>query len=126
MSDQPLFYDPYGRPFENVLEWAFYFEHSDLRIVKQTRHKERGREFVLSTVWIGVDHSFGDGPPLLYETMVFDLEPPAWNDVIGVRHGDEQVRYATRDEAEAGHDPWKMTSRGVPRDFLRQVVEALR
>jgi hypothetical protein len=25
----------------------------------------------VSTVYLGMDHSFGDGPPLLWETMVF-------------------------------------------------------
>lgn len=30
----------------------------------------------ISTVWLGLDHSFGlgDGPPLIFETMVFQLE----------------------------------------------------
>jgi hypothetical protein len=26
---------------------------------------------VVSTVFLGLDHSFGEGPPLLFETMVF-------------------------------------------------------
>lgn len=28
--------------------------------------------FMVSTVFLGTDHRFGDGPPLLWETMVFD------------------------------------------------------
>src|SRR6187401_652293 len=27
---------------------------------------------IVSTVFLGLDHSWGHGPPLLYETMVFD------------------------------------------------------
>ena len=46
----------------------------------------------VSTVFLAVDHSFGDGPPLLFETMVF-----------GGALDCEQVRYATWEEAEAGH-----------------------
>jgi hypothetical protein len=106
---RPLYYAPDGTPLDDVLEWARLFESSE-RVVKQTRHKERGREFWLSTVWIGIDHNLGfAGPPLVYETMVFDLRPPAFNAVIGEKHGNECDRYETRDEAEAGHDPWRMT-----------------
>lgn len=46
----------------------------------------------VSTVFLGLDHSFGDGPPLIYETMIF-----------GGEHDQYQERYSTRDEALAGH-----------------------
>jgi hypothetical protein len=47
----------------------------------------------VSTVFLGLDHNlFGSGPPLLFETMVF-----------GPYGGDEQWRYSTWAEAEAGH-----------------------
>lgn len=46
----------------------------------------------VSTVFMGIDHSFGDGPPLIFETMVFrgPLDEHQW-------------RYSTWGEAEAGH-----------------------
>jgi hypothetical protein len=47
----------------------------------------------ISTVFLGMDHSFGDGPAVLWETMVFGPEP--W--------GDWQDRYTARADAEAGH-----------------------
>ena len=47
----------------------------------------------VSTVFLGLDHQHFDGPPLLFETMVFVGE-----------HGDEMERYSTWDEAVAGHD----------------------
>lgn len=28
-------------------------------------------DYIVSTVDLGLDHSFGDGPPLYYETMIF-------------------------------------------------------
>ena len=43
-------------------------------------------------VFLGLDHSFGSGPPLLFETMVF-----------GGPLDEEMDRYTTWDEAEAGH-----------------------
>jgi len=47
----------------------------------------------VSTVFIGLDHRFfGDGPPLLFESMVFG----------GPLDG-EQFRYPTWDAAAAGH-----------------------
>jgi len=48
----------------------------------------------VSTVFLGIDHNFsGEGPPLLYETMVFggDLHEGC-------------NRYSTREEALAGHE----------------------
>ena len=45
-------------------------------------------------MFLGLDHSFADvGPPILFETMVF-----------GGEHDQEMERYATWDEAVAGHD----------------------
>lgn len=49
----------------------------------------------VSTVFLEVDHNFsGDGPPILYETMLSrpDGEFMDW-----------QRRYCTREEAQAGH-----------------------
>lgn len=47
----------------------------------------------VSTVFLGLDHRFGDeGPPLLFETMIF-----------GGKHDDFQSRCSTWDEAEAMH-----------------------
>lgn len=49
-------------------------------------------EVTISTVFLGLDHSWGGGPPLLFETMIF-----------GGPHSDYQERYSTWDEAEEGH-----------------------
>jgi hypothetical protein len=48
----------------------------------------------VSTVFLGLDHRFiGDGPPIVFETMVFD----------DYEAGD-CYRYATWDEAALGHE----------------------
>jgi hypothetical protein len=47
----------------------------------------------VSTVFLGLDHQFGNGEPLLFETMVFG----------GPLDG-EQDRYSTREAALAGHE----------------------
>ena len=71
-----------------LMEWARWFEKADRRVAKtDVAHVN------VSTVFLGVDHRFGDeGPPLIFETMVFG----------GPLDG-EQDRYSTWDEAEAGH-----------------------
>ena len=72
----------------DVIKWAKCFNEDD-RVVIKTKVGERE----VSTVFLGLDHQYGFGPPLLYETMVF-----------GVPEDEEiQERYTTRDEALAGH-----------------------
>ena len=74
-------------PASNVHEWSNWFEKTDRIVAKDTVENSR-----ISTVFLGLDHSFGEGPPLLFETLVFD-GPLA----------DEMERYRTWEEAEAGH-----------------------
>ena len=50
----------------------------------------------VSTVFLMVDHRFGPGAPLLYETMIFSNDPDAPLDYYC-------ERYSTREQAEAGH-----------------------
>jgi hypothetical protein len=54
----------------------------------------------VSTVWLGLDHGWGDGPPVIFETMVFKTEGA---DNI---NWDEDIceRYSTEEEALAGHE----------------------
>ena len=47
----------------------------------------------VSTVFLGLDHNYFGGRPLLYETMIF-----------GGPHDLYQSRYSTKEEAIAGHD----------------------
>jgi hypothetical protein len=49
-------------------------------------------EAVISTVFLGIDHSYNGGTPVLFETMIF-----------GGEHDLYQERYCTWDEAEEGH-----------------------
>ncbi len=52
-------------------------------------------QYRVSTVFLGLDHQYGDGPPLVFETMVFE----------GEGFGDLYCeRYATWEDAEAGHN----------------------
>lgn len=76
----------------DVKTWGKWFASEDRRVA----FTDMGPCNV-STVFLGLDHSFGFGPPLLFETMVFfsaDMDEV-----------DEMMeRYSTWDEAEAGHN----------------------
>jgi hypothetical protein len=79
-----------------LLEWAAWLEASTIdksRIVKQ----EQVGPYFISTVFLGLNHRFtGDGPPLLFETMVFHGENVRGLDV-------EMARCSTWEEAEQQH-----------------------
>jgi len=44
----------------------------------------------ISTAWLGLDHNFGDGPPMIFETMIFP-EAKVYE------------RYITEEGARRGH-----------------------
>lgn len=81
----------------DIIEWAKAFERDD-RIVAQTNI---GDSFI-SIVFLGLDHQYGAGPPLLFETLVF-----------GGPLAGEQERYATWNEALRGHADMLHLVRGV-------------
>ena len=61
--------------------------------------KTRVGNYQVSTVDLGLDHSFGIGKPLYYETMIFKIENEK------VNYEDLYcVRYTTEEEARAGHE----------------------
>ena len=72
------------------LEWSYWCgSHNDERIVGRWEFGD----IVVSTTFLSIDHNlFGDGPPILFETMVF-----------GGPCGGRMRRYATWEEAERGH-----------------------
>lgn len=73
----------------DVEEWARMFEDMDRRRVAFT---ELVPGSTVSTVFLGMNHAWGHGPPLLFETMAF-----------GPGADDEMRRYSTWAQAEAGH-----------------------
>ncbi len=53
------------------------------------------KEYSVSTVFLPMDHSFNfDGPPIVFETMVFPLDSLSEEDM---------ERYSTWEEAKEGH-----------------------
>lgn len=71
----------------DVTEWAIWFEKADRKVAWTKIHYVK-----ISTVFIGLDHNMGNGPPRLFETMVF-----------GGRFDMEVERYPTEKLALRGH-----------------------
>jgi len=69
-------------------EWALWFESADRDVLKTTLDNN----VKVSTVFIGLNHQFGDGPPMIFETMIF-----------GGDHDEDMWRCSTWDEAESQH-----------------------
>ena len=75
---------------ENLIEWAKWFEKSDRKVAKT-----KIKDVTISTVFLGINHNFGEGKPILFETMIF-----------GGGLDGEMDRYSTWEEAEEGHKRW--------------------
>lgn len=74
----------------DMATWAKWTEIADRRV-----EYDEVRGLRVSTVFLGLDHNFSnDGPPILFETMVFNM-----NDYADLYCR----RYATYDEATIGH-----------------------
>jgi hypothetical protein len=54
-------------PCDDLVVWAQWFEHAN-RMVKETYVGD----LCVSTVFLGLDHNWDEGPPIFWETMVFD------------------------------------------------------
>ncbi len=75
-------------PAEDLLQWVEWMQNAETSVAV-----DRVDGATVSTAFLGLDHRHGrSGRPVLFETLVFD----------GVLD-QEMKRYATWDEAEAGH-----------------------
>lgn len=78
-------------------QWARLSDDREYKVLKQST--ECGK--MVSTIWLGLDHSFSGGSPLIFETMVFltnrDGEVETWNEIAA-------DRYSTEEEALKGHE----------------------
>jgi hypothetical protein len=93
-----------------ALRWGRWFEGALGIDSPEARRKDKRRVAftdlgfcTVSTVFLGVDHRFfDDGPPILFETMVFANKAPA--EVFPEELDGMMGRYSTWAEAEAGHE----------------------
>lgn len=97
-----MYFDRSGNPI-GLLQWAQLCDGAnghDYARVEQWRGEAvtiEGKWYAhlwVSTVWIGINLRFSDGPPLIFETMVFVEDGPT---IEGA------MRYSTEREAREGH-----------------------
>jgi len=88
--------NPVAEP--DLLKWAAWFDGA----VRRVASDDVGDASV-STVFLGLDHDFGGGPPILWETMIF-----------GGKHDGYQERYASRENAMTGHLKAVALAKGTP------------
>lgn len=86
------YYDKQGNPLTR--EEYFELLERQGRDYKRVGSTKIGSIWI-STVWLGLDHGYDGGAPLIFETMQFD----------GDASGDCE-RYSTLEEAQAGHEAW--------------------
>jgi len=74
------------------------FERTDDDIGMRNGIKNLWREefdnHIVSTIFLGLDHSFGSEKPILFETMVFSEN---------IDYDQYQIRYLSYEEAKQGH-----------------------
>ena len=119
-----MYYDMDGQPI-SIEGWIALFDDPSQKIVAQT---ELPGGCLVSTVLLGIDHNYMDhGPPIIFETMVFE----STENLTDI----DCVRYATKEEAQAGHEAmvtkWTGWTPGEPHpedaepSFLTQFINAL-
>lgn len=88
----------YNRAGEPIAADQWTFGGEDARVARTILPNG----MLVSTVWLGLNHNYGDGPPLIFETMVF----PSVDDLTDL----DCERYTTEEQAVAGHqamcDKW--------------------
>ena len=83
------YYDRRGTPIR-LGTWSRLLDDREYRWVARST---TWNGYLVSTVWLGTDHRFGPGAPLVFETMVFDEA------CGGIGNGVHKVRYGTEAEA---------------------------
>lgn len=94
----------------DLMEWARFHEDITLRRIG----RDKVGDVDVSTVFLGSDHNYTGGPPILFETMVFGGEHDQWC-----------RRWYTYDQAETAHHAVvaDIAAGREPRDPFDDVIE---
>jgi hypothetical protein len=95
-------------PCDDLMEWARWYEKADRHVGKTTV----GRTYI-STVFLGLDHGWGDGVPVIFETMVF-----------GGKLDQQQDRCCTYEEAQLMHIHWVAAVQAAQPTWLHHIFWA--
>ena len=95
MSLSNYILDENNQPIQepDIMKWGSWFKVSNDR--RRVGKDEVDNKYRVSTVFLGLDHNFGDGgPPVLWETMIFPMDD--WGDLYC-------DRYSSHEAAVEGH-----------------------
>lgn len=101
---KPNYYNRSGEPI-SMLEWAHLISVFDYKVVEHTMVGP----YLVSTVWLGMNHNWMGDTPIIFETMVFDQSVEETSSLGGDHeftfHPDMglQDRYSTEEQALVGH-----------------------
>ncbi len=109
-------FDRQGRPLSHM-EWSKLLENPEYKIVARLEEDRDGEHLLISTVWLGLNHNWGPGKPLIFETMIF-----------GGPYNEWQMRWTSEKEAVKGHEAvvWAYRENLPPDeaiDHLRETLE---
>ncbi len=95
-------------PCDDVLTWAKWFESAERHVAY-----DLVGDSCISTVFLGMDHSFGGKKPILWETMVF--RDKKWCELMKRVFSIEREceRFTSREAAVAHHEACVQRLRAV-------------
>lgn len=106
----PRYFDRVGNPIP-MGRWGELAQDFNYKCLRKTTVGQ----VEVSTVWLGLDHRMLWGPPLIFETMLFEVEPSVsepseffpqsfeYYETVAI-DGEDQWRYTTETEALKGHE----------------------
>lgn len=96
MSTRQIWFNRDGQPIDAATANDLLGNRAYQRVAltRITSGSDQGTDFIVSTVWLGINYNFGDGEPVIFETMVFG----------GNERQDETCyRWTTEQAARDGH-----------------------
>lgn len=96
-------------PCDDREKWELWLRTADRTVRQETVGLTPDGEVNVRTVFVGLDHSFGGGPPLVFESMIF-----------GGPLDQEQSRCSTWEGAEEMHE--RMVEKALASVSLGVVV----
>ena len=113
--DFGMWYDRRRRPIE-MTAWGLKFENYNdyKRVCADDVLTQDGQLLWVSTVWVGLDMRWQQGPPLIFETMIFKDD-----------HAEDEYceRYCSEASARDGHSRVVRFLRSMPYAVFKQLEE---
>lgn len=100
------------KPIDDVLAWGSWLETTD----RQVAEDFVDNRIRVSTIFLGLDHSWDEGPPVLWETMLFGDEGAPFQQ-------GEQMRYRSREDALKGHKRAIGLAERILQEFDAKMVD---